>query len=90
VSHDDLTALGWKIVFRVGGTQTTGLRLAVPKALEPFLVLSPDDPVPLANSQFTRDGRFLIWGKEDGTVHVAKMDRVRESLERVGIRAYAL
>src|SRR6266487_2047687 len=80
----DHPALGWRIVFRADRSKSTGIGLATPDAVTPFLTLSPDERVQMYK-QFTRDGRFLIWGLEDGTVLVCEMDRVCELLKTVGM-----
>jgi hypothetical protein len=86
VSPQEVLALGERFVFlKPNDAPVPGLALAVPGAAAPFLRLSPDEPIPGINNQFTPDGRYLVWGGKDGTVHVADMDRVRESLGSVGL-----
>jgi serine/threonine protein kinase/WD40 repeat protein len=85
VSNSEYPALVQRIVFKKTAELPSGLQLAVPGATAHFLTLSPDERVQIEHQQFTRDGRFLIWGLENGTVLVCEMDRVRELLKSVGM-----
>jgi WD40 repeat protein len=70
-----------RVVFRFA---EDGVRLGFPESASEFLTLSPGKKVPGNTSLFTPDGRYLIWGLEDGTVHVADMEKVRQAMTTVG------
>jgi hypothetical protein len=83
-SGSDRVGFGRRVVFRMPTRRSPGLQLAAPGA-PPFLTLSPDHLVTTESHRFTPDGRFLAWGLEDGTVLVADLERVRRSLEALGM-----
>jgi hypothetical protein len=77
-------AVGRRYAFANDG-YNPGLRLRLFDAAEPFLVLDPDQHrVRYTLSRFTPDGRFVIWGLDDGSVKVADLPRIREQLVGAG------
>jgi len=83
VSAKEVLALGQQFVFK-DPQHDLGLHLARPGAASDLLALSPDERIPNHNYQMTADGRFLIWGTENGTVNVCDLHRVRELLVAAG------
>jgi serine/threonine protein kinase/WD40 repeat protein len=79
---------GRDIVVKGVRDRETGLHLFRPGAPHPFLSLSPDDRIPGTNIPFTADGRYVVWGSEDGTVHVGDLAQIRRLLTEAGFPAW--
>jgi hypothetical protein len=52
----------------------------------PFVNLEPDQPIGRTHPRFTPDGKWVIWGSEEGTVKVAELEAVRKSLGTAGFQ----
>lgn len=86
-STSDRPGIAGKFVFKLR-ERDMGLSLAVAGTSSPFLTLSPDEPTPAAFSQFTPDGRYLIWGSLEGRIRVAELPRMREKLVSAGFSGW--
>jgi hypothetical protein len=64
-------------------TQTVGLRLFEPGQTEPTVVFDlGNEPQGGTEEQVSADGRWVHWGRQDGTVLVADIDRCLKALEK--------
>lgn len=79
----ELPALVGKLSYLWVNRNTDGIHLAHPGQPATFLTLYGKDRV--HNRQLTSDGRYLIWGQEDGTVIVCDLDRVGDQLRPLGL-----
>jgi hypothetical protein len=50
----------------------------------PFVNLEPDQPIGRIAPRFTPNGRWVIWGSDEGAVKVAELEAVRKSLRTAG------
>jgi hypothetical protein len=85
VTEGEFPALADRIVYKAASSNSPGLHLATPATPTPFLTLSPNSNVQLANWPLTPDGRYVAWGLDDGTVMTADLTAIHDTLGQVGL-----
>jgi hypothetical protein len=83
-NKDETLLLAGEMVQMSPANRPNGIHLAKPGAASPFLTLSPDDHIPGNSFVFTSDGRHVVWGTEDGIVHVGDLPQIRRLLVEAG------